>query len=137
MISTSFTFKKIATPLLLALFMMVALFGFAVMSHGSDGRMEGGCPFSNMGALLCPQDTLSEAIHHISAYHSFLNAPVNLGIIALIIALLVVAYVAPTFSFHQLLYRPPVLVLYKSPPFTSEDRKIKRWLSLFEHSPSR
>ncbi len=130
-------FKKITAPLVLLSFLTMAFFSFAVMTYGSDGSMQGDCPFSAMGASLCPPSALPGAVHYISAYQSFLNVPVNTGIMALVIALLTIVYVALAFSFHPLLYRPLAPLLYNSPPFTSQDRKIKRWLSLFENSPSR
>lgn len=133
----SFLFKKITTALALLSFVAMVFFSFASMSYGADGRMQGDCPFSNMGTSLCPQNALPGAVHHLSAYQSFLNAPVHFNITVLLIALLAMVATALVFLFHPLLYRPLAPILYSSPPFTSHDRKIKRWLSLFEHSPSR
>ncbi|MDO8593718.1 MAG: hypothetical protein Q7R59_02390 [bacterium] len=130
-------FKKTATTLLLLSFLTVVFFNFSAMSRASDGSMQGDCPFSPMGASLCPQNTLPGVIHHISESQSFLNVPVSSGLATLINALLVVISIALIFSFHPFLYRSPVFVPYAAPPFTSHERKIKRWLSLFEHSPFR
>ncbi|MEK7553786.1 MAG: hypothetical protein AAB517_00295 [Patescibacteria group bacterium] len=130
------TLKKTITPLVLLSFLVMALFSFSGMSYGPDGSMRGDCPFSSLGTSLCPPSALPGAVHHISAYQSFINVPINSGITTLIISLLITVSVAITFSFHQLLRRDPVRVPYHSPPFTSQDRKIKRWLSLFENSPS-
>lgn len=131
-------FKKIITPLVLASFLTVAFFGFVAMSYGPDGRMQGDCPFSATGASLCPQNAPSGAIHHLSAYQSFISVPMNSGITALIIALLIVVCVALVFSFHPFLYKSLIRVgyFYDSPPISSRIRKIMRWLSLLENSPS-
>jgi len=132
-----FTFKKIITPFILASFLLVVFFGFIAMSSGPDGRMQGGCPFSATGVSLCPQDALAVALHHLSSYQSFISVPLHSALLALISALFLVIYVVLLFSFHPFLYRPPAFISYSAPPFTSQDRKIKRWLSLFEHSPPR
>src|SRR3989338_9262569 len=126
----SFVFRKITVPLVLLSFLMMAFFSFAGMTYAADGSMKGDCPFSTMGASLCPQSALPSAIHHIFAYQSFLNVPVNPEITAIIIALFIVVSITLIFSFHPFLYGPPAFVLYSPTPFTSEDRKIKRWLSL-------
>ena len=132
-----FVFKKIFTPLILLSFLMMAFFSFFSMTPGPDGRIRGDCPFSNMETSLCPPSSLPGAIHHISAYQSFIQVPVNSGITALIIALLITASIALAFPFLFLVYRPPAFISYSPTLFTSHDRKIKRWLSLLKHSPPR
>ncbi|MDO8522597.1 MAG: hypothetical protein Q7S08_04960 [bacterium] len=129
--------KQILSALMLLAMLAVVFFGFAAMSYGSDGKMEGNCPFSVMGAPLCPQDLAAAAIHHISSYQSLLNAPVSPSLTVLIVALLLLVY--GVFIF---LIRPPTLqpqlvrYLYGSPHSSARDRKTTHWLSLFEHSPS-
>ena len=131
-----FMSKKITTPLVLMSFLTMTLLSFASMTYGSDGRMQGDCPFSNMGTSLCPPSALPGAVHHISAYQSFVSVPVNFGMTMLMISLLIIASIALIFSFHPHLYKVPLFVPYNPTPSTSQDRKIKRWLSLFENSPS-
>ena len=133
----SFISKKIAVPFILASFLMVALFGFVAMSYGSDGRMEGGCPFSATGATLCPQDALIVAMHHINAYQSFLNVPVDSTLILLMSVLLLAVYIL------VLIVRPLLFIIHTrlnhfshGPPLSARTRKITRWLSLLENSPS-
>ena len=133
----SFAFRKIAVPLAMLSFLTLALFGFAGMTYAADGSMQGDCPFSTMGASLCPPSALPGAIHHLLAYQSFLNVPVNSGVTALIAALLFAISAAFAFSFHPPLRRILIFIFYDPPLFTSEDRKLKRCLSLFENSPSR
>ena len=127
-----FSFKKISTQLVLLSFLVMALFGFAGMTYGADGNMQGGCPFSTMGASLCPPSTLSSVIHHLSAYQSFMSAPLNL--ITVFLALVSVVFI---FLFNSFLYRPLVPISYSSPPLTSHNRKMRHWLSLFEYSAFR
>ncbi|MDP2655765.1 MAG: hypothetical protein Q8P17_04580 [bacterium] len=131
------TFKKITGPLILASFLMVALFGFVAMSYGPDGRMQGGCPFSATGIVLCSQDALVAALHHISAYQSFLNVPVDSTLMLLMGALLLAVYIL-VLIIRPLLFVVPVRLAHFShgPPLSARTRKITRWLSLLENSPS-
>ena len=132
-----FMLKKIATPLVLASFLSVAFFGFAAMSYGPDGRMQGDCPFSVTGVSLCPQNALFGAIHHLSAYQSFISVPIGFNLTVLLIALF-------AFSIALILFwDPPILTpiasagfLYESPHPPSYNKKRAHWLSLLENSPS-
>lgn len=129
--------KRIFAPLMVASFMLVALFGFVAMSYGSDGRMEGDCPFSATGAALCPQDALIVAMHHISAYQSFLNVPVDSTLILLMGILLLAVYLL-VLIVRPLLFIIPARLTHFShgPPISARTREITRWLSLLENSPS-
>lgn len=137
MTTMPFIFEKIAAPLMLASFLMVVFFGFVAMSYGPDGRMQGDCPFSATGIVLCSQDALVAAMHHIGAYQSFLNVPVDSTALVLISALLLAAYLL------VLRVRPPLFQAIArrnhfntDPPVSARTRKITRWLSLLENSPS-
>ena len=129
--------KKILAPLLLLSFTAVAFLSFATMSYGQDGHMQGDCPFSTTGTPLCPQDAFSMVLHHISAYQSFLNVPVDFGITALLMALSLIG-IALMVSKRLFLQIPIILTrLWYEPPFiTSQERKLTRWLSILENSPS-
>lgn len=129
--------QKFITALVLTSFLTIVLFSLASMMHGSDGRLAGDCPFSALGASLCPQDTMALVKHHLSAYHAFLNVTVDLGLTALIISLLLVVGLAFIVFIRPLLLGPPSLVLSSSPPVNSFNRKIIHWLSRLENSPSR
>ena len=131
-----FAFRKIIIPLTLVSFLMVAFFGFATMTAGQAGSMQGGCPFSATGASLCPQNALDVAIHHLSAYQSFLNVPIVFDLAALIIALFVVAVISMLFARPILILAASTGLLYESPPLVSYNKKLIRWLSLFELSPA-
>lgn len=129
--------KGIVAPFMLVSFLMVALFGFVAMSYGPDGRMQGSCLFSATGMAFCPQDALVVARHHISAYQSFFNVPAHSAAMILISALLLAACIV-AFAVRSPLFKPPVLTNHfpYSPPVSARTRKITRWLSLLEHSPS-
>src|SRR3989344_1917856 len=131
--------KKIITSIVLASFIMVVFFSFTYMIHQSDGRMAGDCPFFSNSQSICNQNTILSAIHHISAYQSFLNiqtvSNITAGLISLLFLVALVFAVAP-----KNLY-PLTSSLYPSdqnnhPPAVSGKEKITRWLSLFENSPS-
>ena len=127
----SFVSKKIITMFALLSFVVVAFFSFAGMTYGADGSMQSDCPFS-MGTSLCPPSALPGVIHHLSAYQSFMSAPLNL-----ITVFLVLVSVVFIFLFNSFLYRPLVPISYSSPPLTSHNRKMRHWLSLFEYSAFR
>ena len=132
--------KKFITLFVLASFILVASLGFIVMAHMADGSMLDDCPASaGTSSSLCSLGTLEMVIYHISAYHSFLSAPANYGVIAFILSLAlfilaglfvylrsVVAFVLERSSFYN-------FSLSTSP---SVDGKNISWLSLLEHSPS-
>lgn len=132
--------NRIAAPLLLASFLIVAFFGFTFMSmsHDTDGRMQGGCPFSAAGTPLCPQDAFAATMHHLSAYQSFFGVSVETAIVALMSALLLAALYVLVSLVRPFVLRPPIRGRhsYRSPSISACTSKITRWLSLLENSPS-
>lgn len=132
-----FPVKRIIAPLLLLSFLMVAFFSFAVMSYGVDGSMQGDCPFSTTGTPLCPQDALAMTLHHLSSYQSFFSVPVGFGLaeLSIIFAVIGIALVLST-NLFSFLYTVPIGALYKSPPAAVYNRRLTRWLSILENSPS-
>lgn len=131
-------FKKIINILVLASFIAIVLFSFAFMMQGPDGSMTGDCPFSAMGQSLCPQDTVAIAIHHISSYHAFINVPVGTGMMTIILSLIFAICSVFIIFIRSPLLGPPAFarISYDSPSANLHTRKITRWLSLFENSPS-
>ena len=128
--------------LILVSIVTVAFFGFATMTRGADGGMEGNCPFSVVGESLCPQNLAAAVVHHISAYQSFLAVFATTGTttaMAAMLALLLALGAALLFLVRSLAYRPPgpARYLFNTPLTTSQSRAVIRWLSLFENSPSR
>lgn len=130
--------RQITTTLILVAFLSVVFLSFAAMIHVSDSGTIDDCLFPSMGQSLCPQNTVATIIHHIYAYHSFLNISVGTNVMILVVSLLFAASIAliifirpPKISrtiFSRVLYDSHLVVLYR--------RKITRWLSLFENSPS-
>lgn len=130
------TFKKCITALVMVSLVAMALLSLTAMVHESNGGMSGDCLFSAMGATLCPQDTLAELAHHISAFHTFFNVPLNIGLSVItflfaLAALLIVFIASPP-------RRQPVFIRidHGAPPPDSYQRRMMYWLSLFENSPS-
>jgi len=144
MIFNSSSTKKIVAPLVLVAFLTLAFLSLTVTMRGSDGRMEGGCPFSAQGAYLCSGSSLASVIHHISQYNASMNVPVGssamgLALAVLSAALLIAVSVALLFSIRALLpgILAPARYAYPfSPQASFHPKKIVRWLSLFENSPS-
>lgn len=132
------TSHKIIALLVLVSFLMIVVFSFAFMAHDMDEDISSDCPFSVMGVSLCSQGTVAVVIHHISSYHSFLNVPADFGVMTLLISLLLLASAILVTFVSSLLLEPPAFAVipYDFPPGTSYNRKITRWLSLFENSPS-
>lgn len=130
-------FKQVATLFVLTSFLMIALGNFAVMIHGQNSQMPGDCPFSAIGVSLCPQNTTAVAVHHIATFNSFINVPVLSFKILLALLLLIVGIVL-IFSISSLRFKPPsqIGVYHNFSPEIIVDKKIIRWLSLFENSPS-
>src|SRR3989344_7017860 len=106
------TFKKVVAPLALVSFLAMAFFGFATMTYGPDGDMQSNCPFSVMGASLCPSNALPGAIHHLSAYQSFISVPVHFDLTTLLISLLLVISTLLAALFHPPAYKIPLFVPY-------------------------
>ena len=132
-------FKKIIASLVLASFLMVLFFSLGFMIHRPDGTMEGTCPLSSPSEeSLCSQNTIFSALHHISAYQSLLNVQVSssmtLGLISLLfLAIFFVISLRDFNLLNRLLYFNR---FDDTPSALPGTRKIIRWLSLFENSPS-
>ena len=129
--------KKITAPLILVMFLVPLFFGALTMAHGSDGRMQGDCPFSSVGNVNCIQDTTTSALHHIFSYQSFFNVSVANELISLF-ALMFIA-LSLFFRFYIDKNVSNIFVknrFYNFPPDNSYLRKMTGWLSLFENSPS-
>ncbi|MBI5470555.1 hypothetical protein HY968_04545 [Candidatus Kaiserbacteria bacterium] len=120
---------------ILAAFVFVALFGLILMMDGSNGRMQGDCPFSVMGVPLCPQDTQAAVIHHLSSFQSFLSVPVPVTTLTPVLAFAALIFLV--FLIDPPWVRPVAFPEYfYHTPLVSRGRKITRWLSLLENSPS-
>lgn len=128
-------FTKNVSSFLLISLMTVAFFGIANVSHGAEEGMADGCPFSVMDTVPCLRGGFSELEHHLSSYRSFSNAFVGSTSIALVLLL--------ALSVWFVVIKPPpaarlgfIPVNLNAPPVGSYHRKVARWLSFFENSPS-
>jgi len=128
---------KTLTVLTLAPFLAIVFFSFATMAYGPDGQMIGDCMFGVIGQADCPGDIVAAAIHHISAYLSFLALLVSPGLTTLLVALVFAVCLIYLFFIRApiLAPPPPARRLGTSPP-NAFNRILTRWLALFEHSPS-
>ena len=132
--------KSAATIVLMAFLGMVA-FGLIFMmdiSMNMDERMADQCPLTVFGGEVCPQSALGVAIHHISVYQSLTSVPVNFGIAAFVIFLLIFISAIAAVFINSARFGLPAIIgfFYNFPPSTSYTRKITRWLSLHENSPA-
>ena len=124
--------------LVLVGFVTVGVFGFAGMSHDT-GHNSGCIAITLSNSVVCPQDFVSSALYHISAYKSFTEAVAVTPLISLILALLAFLFhLAVQKVFRDLAPIPlavsPHAVWRRSVPDT--EIKFMRWLSRFENSPT-
>ena len=124
-------FRQIIALLILASFLMMVLYNFTIMAHGQNERMSGSCPFSIPGTSLCPPNAQTAALHHIYAFRSFFNVPINFGVTLSIIFLFFIAYA----SFALFVSLPTLAPLARKNHFYNfsclvpYDRKAACWLS--------
>ncbi len=130
--------KKITVWFVLIPFLMVVFFSLPLMIHGSNDKINDNCLFSIMELNPCPQDNIASIAHHFSFYESFLNVPINFGVMVLIISLLFVTYIISIFSTNLLFLKLPIYSSNSNspPPNILHKIKIMRWFSLFENSPN-
>jgi len=128
--------KQTIALLILASFLTILFYGFAMMAHDTSGGMANDCPFSIPNTTLCPQNTQTAVLHHVATFRSFFNVSVNLDIIASIIFLFLLASI----SFALVVNVPALAFSIRQnsfinfPLLTSSDQRITRWLA-FKTSP--
>src|SRR3989344_7894295 len=79
--------KKIIVLFILISFLSILFFSLSFMMHDSNRSMGSNCLFSFSGTSSCPQNVLTATMHHIFAYNSFFNVPINYVLIILVISL--------------------------------------------------
>ena len=131
--------KKIIAITVLSSFLAISFFSFAIMLHEPAKAMANDCPFSTLGQPLCPQDILAVTIHHLLAYHNFLNIP----LISNFTLFLIVAFLSLISAWISILKnrQPPSKAILNrlfndSPPKQSGSKKIIQWLARLENSPT-
>ena len=129
--------KKFIALTTLVSFLMVVFFSFSMLTHRESEWMQGVCPITQADQSLCIQGSASTVLNHISAYSSFINIQIVTSLTVLILMLILVFLNAlGLFSPFMPLGLKSVLNFYNSPLVSTYKRKITRWLSLFENSPS-
>ena len=129
--------KKYLSLLLIISILVIGVFGFTSMNHGTNHST--GCIASAVDNTPCPENISAMAVHHIQAFISFFSVVPSIPFIYLL-ALLLAVFLSIGYLFIKrqeslltsLLWRirrDPERQLVRS-------RKITRWLSLFENSPS-
>ena len=127
---------KFLSLLLLISILVIGVFGFATMNR--DIEHSAGCVASAVDSTPCPQNIVAMTVHHIQAYLTFFSAiPVSpILVLMLLLTLLLSArslFVPIKYKFDD----PDRKIIYKkSEAKPLALRKLIRWLSLFENSPS-
>lgn len=130
--------KKYLSLLLLAGVLMVGVFGFNSMSH--ELNHTSGCIASAVNNTLCSKNITAMPIHHIQAYISFFSVtrPVSFALFFLLLVTLLLS--TGVFNTKQHDHTSAGLslwrVLHDPERSIARSRKITRWLSLLENSPS-
>lgn len=126
--------RKAIALVLVAAFLALALGSLAVMAHDMGG-MAGDCPFSLLNVPACLPSAAVAALHHIVSYQTFLTI---VPIIALALSVLLALAGAALAHAALFLIMPRAARAPLRPPERLRIRsEITRWLSRFEHSPSR
>mgnify|MGYP001612152722 FL=1 len=133
---------KLVAAIAFVAFLGVVVFGFIFMMNinmHTDHSAASECPRIMFSGGTCPQSALDAAVHHISIYQLFTNAPINFGIMASMISLLfAMSAILAIFINLALLVGQFALagIFYNSPLNTSYKRKVTHWLALHENSPA-
>lgn len=132
-------YKTIALLVFLS-FLSLVIGSSLAMRHSMDSESSSGCPFSLTDTSVCLQNNIVAITHHLSAYQAFLNVQPIAGMTALLALIFLSVWVLYAFGHKPDLLSPPsalVAVLARTLPFPEKpQRRITRWLSLFENSPS-
>lgn len=130
-------FKRHIAFLILIAFFFLLVGGTVAMQHG----LTGGCPFSAGTFSVCAQNSIAAALHHVSAYQSFLNAHTGASLLAILATLLIAATAYVVFMPRLSNVSPPAwsAVRYAdaSRQRSHSGQKLQHFTSLFENSPSR
>lgn len=122
---------------MIVLVLVLTMFGFAAMDHS------GGCAFSSNVSTDCPPISIDMALRHIAAYAGFTAVTISSQAVALILSVLILFAVFASLRWmrlHQSRILKPVFLHYRhrdgDDSYHKQSREIRRWLSLFENSPS-
>ncbi len=129
--------KKLLSLLIIASVLVIGVFGFTSMNHRVSHAV--GCIASDVNNTPCSENITAMSVHHIQAFISFFSVVPSIPFIFLL-AILFAVFLSEGFLYIK---QPDSLVNYilwrvRHDPERqlSCPRKITRWLSLFENSPS-
>lgn len=121
-------------------FMSMFVFGItSITNMNMDQNANNNCPIALGGDSTCPPGLLETTIHHLSIYQSFFNIFISENVFLLASLIIFLAFL---YLFNKrLIFEFNILdfsrCLYPKKKFRSfKSRKIIKWLSLFENSPS-
>lgn len=130
--------KKLLSLLIITSVLVIGVFGFTSMNHGANHTT--GCIASAVDNTPCPENIAAMSVHHIQAFISFFSVVPSVPFIFLL-ALLFAVFLSLGFLYIK--HRDSILasrllcrVRLDPERQLSRPRKITRWLSLFENSPS-
>mgnify|MGYP003575751479 CR=1 FL=1 len=124
----------------LILFLVGAAFGFMLMNHNATSHSTNAvpnCAIPLLDSVVCTGDVIGMAMHHISAFNSFLQFQISSFDLSLL-AFSIFAVFLILFSIFlvsgDLFLTPLWRLKFETTPISTH-RKTLRWLSLFENSP--
>jgi hypothetical protein len=133
--------KFIATLFLIASFVGIGVFGFALFDHAMMDGSNSGCVASAIDGTACPTSIMDMTLHHISALQTLTTTvvPPISSLLLLLASLLLVSVSVFLFYKDQLLPRL-ILLPQRLRELTLHSlfsrQKVTSWLSLFELSPA-
>ena len=129
---------KLLSLLIIASVLVIGVFGFTSMNHGVNYVT--GCTASTIDNTPCPENITAMSVHHIQAFISFFSVAPSVPFISILALLFAVCL---SVGFFYIKHRDSILdsrLLWRVRPDPerqlSHPRKITRWLSLFENSPT-
>lgn len=130
--------KKLLSLLIITSVLVIGVFGFTSMNYGANHAV--GCIASAVDNTSCPENIAAMSVHHIQAFISFFSVVPSIPFI-LLLTLLFAIFLSVGFIFTKrqdsLLARLAFWRVRHDPERTiTRPRKITRWLSLLENSPS-
>lgn len=129
---------KLLSLLIITSVLVIGVFGFTSMNHGPNHAV--GCIASAVDNTPCPENIAAMSVHHIQAFISFFSVVPSTPFIFLL-ALLFAVFLSIRYFFikrqDSLITNLAFWQVRHDPERElTRPRKITRWLSLFENSPS-
>jgi hypothetical protein len=130
--------KKLLSLLIITSVLLIGVFGFTSMNHGASHTT--GCIASAVDNTPCPENIAAMSVHHIQAFISFFSVVPSIPFIFLLVLLFAVFLSIGYFFIKRrdlLLANLAFWRIQHDPERALTcPRKITRWLSLLENSPS-